>query len=119
MKFGDLAVGQRFEVDGVPYVKTTPVLASPESGGASRFVPRYALVTTAGAPGHEAVARADRPLSSTAGTAAFEACHMAWRAELEGLAGEIPATRLRALLEALESGKEQFFEAIARRPAEE
>lgn len=44
MKFNDIPIGQRFELEGAIYVKSSPMLASPEAGGASRFVARYMQV---------------------------------------------------------------------------
>jgi len=44
IKFHDIAIGQRFELDGAAYIKTSPVLASPVERGAPRFMARYAQV---------------------------------------------------------------------------
>ena len=44
MKFHDLAIGQRFELDGAAFVKTSPVLASREDGGEKKFLARYVAV---------------------------------------------------------------------------
>jgi len=44
MKFNDIPIGQRFELEGAIYVKSSPMLASPEAGGASRFLARYMQV---------------------------------------------------------------------------
>ncbi len=43
MKLQQLAVGARFEFEGVVFVKTGPLTAASEAGG-QRMIPRYAMV---------------------------------------------------------------------------
>jgi hypothetical protein len=45
-KFSSLAVGRRFRHGGGTYVKISPLLARAEADGASRMIPRSALVET-------------------------------------------------------------------------
>jgi hypothetical protein len=44
MKFDELQMGQRFEWNGVIYVKAGPVVAREEATGKSRMIPRYAVL---------------------------------------------------------------------------
>ena len=75
MKFHDLEIGQRFELDGVAYVKTSPMMAGQVEGGGSKFMPRYAMVRLLDEAVPRARAKADRPLSAERVLAAFEAYH--------------------------------------------
>lgn len=117
MKFHDVAVGQRFELEGARYVKSSPMLASPEGGGASRFLPRYALVRPL--DGDAAPARkAEEPLlRMDDALATFDVFYRDCAAELAG--GGLPAGRLESLRAAMEAGREAFvaeLERLARKP---
>lgn len=48
VKFSQLAVGQRFEFQGQHYTKSSPLLATADSGGAQRMMMRAALVSPLG-----------------------------------------------------------------------
>ena len=48
MKFDQLQMGQRFEWNGVVYVKAGPVVAREEVSGKSRMIPRYAVLKPVG-----------------------------------------------------------------------
>lgn len=43
MKIQHIAIGARFEYEGIVYVKTGPLTASSEQGG-QRIIPRYAVL---------------------------------------------------------------------------
>ena len=45
MKFKLLSIGQKFEYDGVVYVKTSPLVASNIETGHNKMIPRYAMLT--------------------------------------------------------------------------
>lgn len=45
MKFKLLSIGQKFEYDGVVYVKTSPLVASDIKTGHNKMIPRYAALT--------------------------------------------------------------------------
>lgn len=115
MKFHDLDIGQRFEHDGVVYVKTSPVLAGQAEGGGSKFMPRYVMVKLLDDAAPRAKARPEQPLQAEVVLAAFEAYHSVCRKELEQLAGALPAARLEALADALEAGRREFLAAIGRK----
>lgn len=112
MKFNDLPIGRRFQFDGAVYRKTSPVLASPERGGGSKFMARYAVV--APLDGAAPAAKPDEPrlLPSATVLAAFDDFDAALRAEHSALAGDLPADRMEALAGAQEQARERFLAAI-------
>ena len=112
MKFHDLAIGQRFELDGVVYVKTSPVLAGQVEGGGSKFMPRYAMVRLLDGAAPRANVEQEKMLRAGEVLAAFEAFHSACREELEKLAGAIPAGRLQDITNALEEKRQGFLDVV-------
>lgn len=48
MKFYQLPIGQRFELEGKRYVKTTPLVACLESDGSQKFIKRAVQVRLLG-----------------------------------------------------------------------
>jgi hypothetical protein len=80
-KFSSLAVGRRFTHGGVAYVKISPLLARSEADGASRVIPRSALVE---APDAAAPDPSTRP--SDPARAALADYHQAVLAILDSLA---------------------------------
>ena len=112
MKFHDLAIGQRFELDGVVYVKTSPVLAGQVEGGGSKFMPRYVMVRLLDGAAPRAKVEQEKMLRAGEVLAAFEAFHSACREELEKLAGELPASRLDALFVAIEKKRKGFLDML-------
>ncbi|MDD5240982.1 MAG: hypothetical protein PHG47_04560 [Sulfuricella sp.] len=109
MKFHDLAIGQRFELDGAAYVKTSPVLASRDDGGA-KFMARYVVVKPLDGVEVQPKAVKERLLRVGTVLAAFETYHARSREVLEG---EVAADRRAGISEALESGRRDFLDAIA------
>lgn len=112
MKFHDLAIGQRFELDGANYVKTSPVLASPEIGGITRFMARYVAVRPL--DGTQRMAKAEDKRMIPAGRVrdAFDAYHTASRQALSSLEGEMPSARLDEALNTLETARKNFLSAL-------
>lgn len=82
MKFHDIAIGQRFELDGATYVKTSPMLASPTDGGASRFMARYVVVKLLDDAPASSRKTADRKLRMDDALAAFDVFYELCRKEL-------------------------------------
>lgn len=108
MKFHDLAIGQRFELENELYLKTSPVLASKVEGGTSRFVARYVPVKPTDEEKPRARAESVRLLQPEEVLAAFEIFHTNCRQALEQLEGELPASRVEALQHLLEQGRQGF-----------
>lgn len=109
MKFTDLAIGQRFELDGVVYVKTSPVLASREEGGERKFLARYVVVQPLDGNGTRPEAADEKLLRSEAVLAAFEVYHARCRELLEE---ETPADRLQEIADILEGERQGFLDAV-------
>lgn len=102
MKFSELPIGSRFELDGTTYRKSSPMLASPEDGGSSKFLARFARVVPLDAVPPKP-RTAPRMVGADDALAAFDVC-------LAGIAERLGETaELRA---ALDQGREQFVAAL-------
>jgi len=112
MKFHDLAIGQRFELEGALYVKTSPVLASREGSGESRFMARYVVVQTLDSAEHPAKMVKDQMLREEVVLAAFDVFYVHCREALEQFAGDVPASKLDALMGTVEEGRKAFLDAL-------
>lgn len=112
MKFHDLAIGQRFELDGAVYVKTSPVLASREEGGERKFLARYVVVQPLDGAAQRPAEKAGELLQAEAVLAAFNTYHARCREALERLEGEIPADRLQEIANILEEERQGFLDAV-------
>jgi len=112
MKFHDLAIGQRFELDGVVYVKTSPVLAGKADGGGTKFMPRYVMVKLLDGAAPQATVEQEKMLRAEVVLAAFETYHSACREELGKLAGDIPVDGLQDIVNVLEGGRQSFLDAV-------
>ncbi len=112
MKFHDLAIGQRFELENELYLKTSPVLASKVEGGASRFIARYVPVKPADEEKPRTQAESVRLLQPAAVLAAFDIFYANCRQALEQLEGELPAGRVEALQQVLARERQVFFAAM-------
>lgn len=112
MKFHDLAIGQRFELDGAAYVKTSPVLASREDGGEKKFLARYAAVQPLGGAEQRPARSAQSMLHAEAVLAAFNAYHERCQEALERLAKDMPGDGLKAAINVLENERHGFIDAV-------
>jgi hypothetical protein len=112
MKFHDLDIGQRFELEGVAYVKTSPVLAGKADGGGSKFMARYVMVKLLDSVAPRAQVGQEKMLRAGEVLAAFDAYHSACREELEKLANALPVDRLQEIEEFLKSGRQGFLDAV-------
>lgn len=109
MKFHDLTIGQRFELEGVVYVKTSPVLAGQAEGGGSRFMPRYVMVRLLEGAAPRARAEQEKMLPAREVLATFEAYHARCREVLER---EVPADRQQEIVNVLEGERQGFLDAV-------
>jgi len=114
MKFHGLDIGQRFELDGVVYVKTSPVLADKAGGGGAKFMARYVSVRLLDGEAPRVTEVQEKMLRAGDVLAAFEAYHSACREELEKLADALPADRLEALLDAIEEKRKDFLDTLSK-----
>jgi len=115
MKFHDIAIGQRFEAsDGAVYLKTSPMLASPEVGNASRFMARSAQVKPLDGAASPAKVAEDKLLRTNDVVAAFDVFYGRCTQELARCDNLLPAERLESLRAAIEAGRGDFLAALAR-----
>ena len=113
MKFHDLPLGARFELEGAVYVKSSPVLANREGSGESRFMARYKVVTPLDGATAKPRAARGRMLKEEAVLAALEGFHGHCREILAGLGGELSAERLAALRAEVDAARAAFLEALS------
>lgn len=111
MKFHELDIGQRFELDGAVYVKSSPVLASREEGGERKFMARSAPVYPLGGAERRPAEKTDQLLRAEAVLAAFEAYHARCREVLERA---VPADRLEEVANVLEGERQGFLDAVSK-----
>ncbi len=109
MKFHDLDIGQRFELDGVVYVKTSPVLAGEADGGGTKFMARYVMVRLLGGAAPRTEAGQEKMLRQDKVLAAFDAYHARCRELIEV---ELPTKRLQAIANILEGERQGFLDAV-------
>lgn len=109
MKFHDLAIGQRFELEGAAYVKTSPVLASREDGGGNKFLARYLVVQAFDGTERRPAERTGKILQTEVVLAAFSAYHTRCREALERV---IPADRLQEMVDVLEEERRGFLDGV-------
>lgn len=114
MKFHDLAIGQRFELDGANYVKTSPVLASPEIGGTTKFMARYIAVRPLDGEPRAAKAEDQRLIPAAKVCEAFDVYHTACRQALASLEGDASAARLEQASASLEAARKDVLAALDR-----
>lgn len=97
MKFPLLPLGARFQFQGRVYVKTGPLLGTPEDGGETRVIPRWAVLQPVGEAARPAAPPpADQPLEAAQVMAAFDEYH----ARCVQLLADAPVERRQALEEA-------------------
>lgn len=96
MKLQHLAMGARFEYEGIVYVKTGPLTASSEAGG-QRIIPRYAELHSLEVAAREGKGRLEGALVRKAFNAFFETSN-----RLVGEAGQAE----------LEQARQRFLKAI-------
>jgi hypothetical protein len=106
MKFNDIPIGQRFELEGAIYVKSSPMLASPEAGGASRFLARYVQVQPLDVTSASPRKAAEQLLRMADALDAFDVFYELCRTEL------LPDGERQ---EKLRAGREIFVAALERR----
>lgn len=111
MKFHELGIGQRFELDGAVYVKTSPVLAGQVDGGGSRFMPRYVMVKLLDDAAPRTEVKPEKSLRAETVLAAFEAYHARCREVLERM---VPADRLEEAANILKGERQGFLDAVSK-----
>ncbi|MGD9788474.1 MAG: hypothetical protein AB7U30_11050 [Sulfuricellaceae bacterium] len=110
MKFHDLPLGARFELEGAVYVKSSPVLANKEGSGESRFMARYKVVTPLDGATVQPKAARGRMLKEAAVLAAFEGYHERCRHALEQV--ELPPAQMETVQGELAEARAAFLAAL-------
>ncbi len=75
MKLQHFAIGERFEYEGLVFVKTGPLTASSEQGG-QRIIPRYAILKPLDLPGTDNEAGTPGKLAESTVKSAFQAFYL-------------------------------------------
>lgn len=109
MKFHDLAIGQRFKLEGATYVKTSPVLANSVDGGERKFLARYVVVQPFDGEEPRSATSTEKMLRAEAVLDAFNTYHARCHKALERLEGAISADRLQEVAEDMEEGRLAFL----------
>lgn len=117
MRFTQLPVGQRFEFEGVRYVKTGPMLAAEEAGGKSRFIGKYAMVQPLGdaAVAAPAAITTAQSMDATAVTAAFEEFCREARNIIDTLGAEADASAVSRARSHLDAARVTLLAALAQK----
>lgn len=110
MKFHDLPLGARFELEGAVYVKSSPVLANKEDSGESRFMARYKVVAPLEGATAKPKAASGKMLKEEAVLAAFEGYHERCRHALERL--ELPPVQAETVQGELAAARAAFLAAL-------
>lgn len=113
MKFQQLTVGQRFEFEGLIYVKISPLLARAEASANQRLLPRSATVRLV----EQDVASTTCAIKESANksddiAAAAEKFRSECVASVEALADIVPADRLTVTLRAIENAYTSFHRKL-------
>lgn len=106
MKFDELQMGQRFEWNGVVYVKAGPVVAREEATGKSRMIPRYAVLKPVGEIPAVSKKKAQEMVPRAVVLEAFELFY-AECSEIVARCSESEA------MQRLEAAKQRFVDALA------
>lgn len=117
MKFAQVPVGRRFELEGTRYLKTSPVVAVEEASGRSRFIGKYVEVTLS-AEREAAAPQAPAPVDAGAVLAGLEAYHARCLAILDAFRGRVDAVDSERARAELEEARKRFVAGIGGSEAE-
>jgi hypothetical protein len=106
IRFTHLQIGQQFDYQGVPYTKVAPLIASNNTNGTQRMIPRSAAVTLL-QDGQSAPA-ADNPVHPA--LAVLQRYHQTALAELQALGAD--EARMGAARARLDRLKDELAAAI-------
>lgn len=111
MKFHEIAIGQKFEFQGIPYIKTTPMIASAIENASQKFMARSAAVrllealSPATPPSLTAV-----PLETV--RTAFEAFYVHCQAALQTAQYELSPESIQSLQAVFAKEREAFLASL-------
>ncbi len=110
MKFHQVAVGQRFELEGEWYVKDRPLTATHEASGRSRLLRRSVNVSLSGSPAPPA---SQQTLEVQKVQAAFEVYHAQCLACVRDLLVDAGPARAAAVHDRLDAARRGFLDACS------
>lgn len=108
MKFHEIPIGQQFEFEGEPYVKSAPLIASHGQSGKQKFMPRYAVVRLAGDAVPAAPVQKGGMIHAEAVVLAFDEFYARCLQELENL----PVEKQGAALDQLGQARKVFLDSL-------
>ena len=111
MKFVDLAMGQKFEMEGEIYARTGPLVASHGESGRQRFMARYMVVKPLDVVTAEAPRKPDL-ISSDRVNKAFGVFYGHCQLLLEQLEAELPPERLSLSRSKLDQARRDFLKTL-------
>ncbi|MDT8387873.1 MAG: hypothetical protein RQ736_10180 [Thiogranum sp.] len=110
MKFHQVALGQRFELEGEWYVKDRPLTATHEASGRSRLLRRSANVSLSAGVAPPA---SQQTLSVQKVQAAFEVYHAQCLACVQDLLADAGPTQTSAVHDRLDVARREFLGACS------
>lgn len=108
MRFHQLSVGQRFQLDGVNYIKTSPLIASDAQTGWQKFMARSASVTVIEQP----VPRRSRVIEPELAESAVRRYHARVVACLDGVAAQLGRETLDQLKGELDAARRACLQTL-------
>ena len=111
MKFHELVIGQKFEFQGMAYVKTTPMIASALEGSTQKFMARSALIKPLDALAPPASSDTSMLYTETVHNA-FEVFYAGCETALAGLKNEIGTETFNAIQNKFRQERQVFLSAL-------
>ncbi|MEJ2687707.1 MAG: hypothetical protein P8124_10960 [Gammaproteobacteria bacterium] len=108
MRFHQLSVGQRFQLDGVNYIKTSPLIASDARTGWQKFMARSASVTVV----DQQAPRRKRAIEPELAQSAVRRYHARVVACLDGVAAHLERETLDRLKGELDAARRACLETL-------
>lgn len=112
-KFTQLAIGDTFEFQGNPFLKTGPLTARNTDDGSQRMIPRSAVVSPLGAAPAPAPEVDTKPLPAEKVVAAFESYHQGCLSWLQAVE-ETDRTLAEKMREAITTAHDRFLADLQR-----
>jgi hypothetical protein len=112
MKFHELAVGQRFEMQGETFVKVSPLVAIHEQSDTRRLIRRSADVRLLGEAAAKSRAASPDRLPAGRVVAAFETFYARCLQSLDDVAPRLGQPTLASLRGQIEEARRQFLDSL-------
>lgn len=112
MKFSQLAIGRDFLYQGQRYTKASPLVGSQAETGASRLIPRYAVIEPVPATPAPPQSPDGQPVPRGGIGQAFEQFQAECLASLDSLAGQVDSEALAGVRERITRAGAEFLKGI-------